>query len=160
VNISQLTGKDNYFEHFAPGQMFRHARGKTMTEMDNVLLTNLTMNSAHAHFNEDFMKDAPFGQRVTFGGITASLVIGIAAQDTAENALAEISMTGMRLKAPVFHGDTLYALTRVLSAEADPEHADAGIVRFQHWGINQREEIVCEAVRTVRMKRASHWGAA
>lgn len=158
MKVSELTSPDTYFENFAPGQIIRHMRGKTMTEMDNVLLTNLTMNSAQAHFNEHFMKELPFGQRVTFGGITASLVIGLASQDTAENALAELGLTGMRLKSPVFHGDTLYALTEVLAVEDDPHHEDAGIVRFQHWGINQKDQIVFEAVRTVRIKRKSHWG--
>lgn len=159
MKIASLTSKDSYFEAFTVGEVMRHARGKTVEPLENVLITNLVMNTAAGHFDEHAMKDSPFGRRVTFGGVTASLVIGMASQDTAENALAEIGMTGLRLKSPVFHGDTLYAYTEVLAKE-DAEREDAGIVTFKHWGVNQDDIVVCECVRRVLVKRASHWGAA
>lgn len=52
----------------------------------------------------------------------------------------------MRFKAPVFHGDTLYAYTEVLAKE-DAERDDAGIVRFKHWGLNQDGAVVFEGER-------------
>lgn len=157
MKVHTLTSKDNYFEDFEVGQTIRHMRGKTVTEMDNVLLTNLTMNSAQAHFNEHFMESLDFGQRVTFGGVTASLVVGLTAQDTAENALAELEFTAMRLKVPVFHGDTLYALTQVIEKEDCPDNKDAGIITFKHWGINQNDKVVFSCQRKVLIKRAKHW---
>src|SRR5258707_10046390 len=85
--LSALTGGDNYFEAFAPGQVFRHARGKTVEAIDNVQITNLVMNTAEGHFNEHAMQSNPmFKQRVVFGGVTIALVVGLAAQDTAEQA--------------------------------------------------------------------------
>jgi acyl dehydratase len=155
--IASLTSSDSYFEAFTVGEVMRHARGKTVEPLENVLITNLVMNTAAGHFDEHAMKDSAFGRRVTFGGVTASLVIGLASQDTAENALAEIGMTGLRLKAPVFHGDTLYAYTEVL-AKQDCDREDAGLVTFRHFGVNQDDVVVCECVRTVMIKRASHWG--
>jgi acyl dehydratase len=83
----------------------------------------------------------------------------MASQDTAENALAEIGMTDLRLKSPVFHGDTLYAYTEVVSKQ-DAAQDDAGIVTFRHWGVNQDDVVVCECVRKVLVKRESHWGVA
>jgi itaconyl-CoA hydratase len=50
---------NNYFEDFEVGQVIAHARGKTVTEMDNVLLTNLVMNTADGHFNEHRMQQQP-----------------------------------------------------------------------------------------------------
>lgn len=147
-----LTGTDNYFEDFTPGELYQHDRGKTVTEMDNVLLTHLVMNTAQGHFNEDRMQASPFGQRIVFGGITASIVIGLAAQDTAEQALAELALDRVRFVSPVFHGDTLYAFSEVLSVEA-AGRADAGVVTFRHWGVNQRDEIVFEGERTVMLRR-------
>ena len=145
-----------YYEDFEPGETLRHHRGKTLTEMDQVLITNLVMNTAAAHFDEELMKDHMFGRRVAFGGVTIALVIGLAAQDTAENALAELSLDKIRLTQPVFHGDTLYAYTKVLGKEvADRE--DAGIVEFHHWGVNQDDKIVFEGDRRVLIKRRSHW---
>ena len=73
-----LTGHDNYFEDFNLGDVYEHARGKTVGEIDNVLITNLVMNTAQGHFNEHLMASNPIGHRITFGGVTASLVIGLA----------------------------------------------------------------------------------
>ena len=156
MRVSDLTGKDNYFEDFSPGDILRHARGKTVTEMDGVLLTHLVMNTAPGHFDEHLMASTPLGGRIVFGGVVASIVIGLAAQDTAENALAEVGLNGVRFKVPVHHGDTLYAFTEVVSKH-EAERDDAGEVHFRHWGVNQRDEVVFEGDRRVLVKRRSHW---
>ena len=83
MKLAALTGSGNYFEDFVPGTVMRHARGKTVEAIENVIITNLVMNTAQAHFNEHVMKSNRFGQRVTFGGVTLSLVVGLTAQDTA-----------------------------------------------------------------------------
>jgi acyl dehydratase len=154
--ISSLTANDNYFEDFQPGQHFEHARGKTITEMDGVLITNLVMNTAQSHFNEDAAVRAGLGQRIVFGGVTASMVIGLAMQDTGEQVLAELGLTGIRFRIPVHHGDTLYAFSEVLETR-DSDRDDAGIVRFKHRGLNQERKLVFEGERTVLIKRRSHW---
>lgn len=159
MNSSTLTSTDNYFEDFEVGQLMRHARGKTVNEMDNVLITNMVMNTAEGHFNEHAMKqDARgiFGQRVVFGGINLSMVLGLAAQDTAEQCLTELTLDKIRLSHPVFHGDTLYAFSEVLEA-IDADRPDAGVVRFKHYGVNQDNKLCVEAERTVLLKRKSHW---
>jgi len=152
-----LTGSDNYFEDFTPGQVFRHARGKTMCEQDNVGITLMVLNTAEGHFNEHAMQRNAMGRegwnsRLQFGGVTISMVIGLAMQDTGENALTELSLDRIRLKSPVFHGDTLYAFTEVLAV--DPaDRSDAGIVTFKHFGINQKDQVVFEGERRVLIKR-------
>lgn len=157
MNQTTLTGGDTYFEDFVPGAQMRHARGKTVEALENVLITNLVMNTAQGHFNEHAMAATPFRHRITFGGVTASLVIGLASQDTAENALAELGLDKIRFRTPVLHGDTLYAYTEVLAVK-DSERPDAGEVRFCHWGVNQDDKIVFEGERRVLIKRRSHWG--
>jgi len=156
MNPQTLTGNNNYFEDFTVGEVLKHRRGKTVEPLENVLITNMVMNSASSHFDEEIMKGTTFGKRLQYGGVTASLVIGMSSQDTAENALAELTMTEIRFKVPVFHGDTLYAYSEVLEAR-DADREDAGIVKFRHWGVNQRDEVVFEGVREVLIKRRSHW---
>ena len=152
-----LTGNDNSFEDFSPGQVFRHARGKTMCEQDNVGITLMVLNTAEGHFNEHAMQKNAMGRegwnsRLQFGGVTISMVIGLAMQDTGENALTELSLDKIRLKSPVFHGDTLYAYTEVLTTEP-ADRDDAGIVTFKHFGINQKDQVVFEGERRVLIKR-------
>jgi len=141
-----------YFEDFAVGDKYRHARGTTVGEVEGQLLTKLVMNTAQAHFNEHAMQGGPFGQRIVFGLVTASIVIGLATQDTAEHAVAEVGLDKLRFTSPVHHGDTLYAYTEVL-AKDDSDRPDAGLVRFKHWGTNQDGTLVFEGERTVWIKR-------
>jgi acyl dehydratase len=153
---AKFTGDGNYFEDFEVGFIMRHARGKTVGETENVLITNLVMNTADGHFNEDAMKKSPFGQRLSFGGVNFSLVIGLAMQDTGENALQEIGLDKIQLKNPVFHGDTIYAYSEVLE-KSNGAREDAGEVTFRHWGVNQNKKIVAQLERRVLIKRKSHW---
>lgn len=156
--MSESSRSENYFEDFQTGDILRHARGKTITEMDNVLITNLVMNTAAGHFDEHMMKDRMFKQRIVFGGITIAMIIGLASQDTAENAVAELSLDNIRLPHPVFHGDTLYAYTRIME-KSEADRGDCGIVCFHHWGVNQDDKFVFEGDRRALIKRRSHWGS-
>jgi itaconyl-CoA hydratase len=148
-----ITSTDNYFDDFEVGAVYEHARGRTVTEMDNVLLTLMVMNTAQGHFNEESMAGTKFGKRIVFGGLTASMVIGLASQDTAENAIAELALDKVRFTSPVFHGDTLHAYTEVLDAWLDDSRADAGVVKFRHYGLNQHDQMVFEGERTVLIRR-------
>lgn len=141
-----------YFEDFTVGDKYRHARGTTVGDVEGQMLAKLVMNTAQAHFNEHAMKDGPFGQRIVFGLVTGSIVIGLATQDTAENAVAELGLDKMRFVAPVHHGDTLYAYTEVL-AKDESDRGGAGVVRFKHWGVNDGGTVVFESERSVLVKR-------
>ncbi len=155
IDLKALTAKNNYFEDFTVGDIYQHARGKTVEAIDNVLITNLVMNTAQAHFNEHQMESTPLKHRITFGGVTASLVIGLAMQDTGENALAELALDKVRFRTPVLHGDTLYAFTEVME-KRDGDRPGAGEVKFRHWGVNQKDAVVFEAERRVLVKRRGY----
>src|SRR6266850_2598246 len=139
--------------HGGAGYTTLHA----VERLEQVWITNVTMNTAEGHFNEHLMKSSPWGQRLGFGGVTISMCIGLAAEDTAENALMELGLDKIRLKAPVHHGDTLYCYSEVLEKQ-DAQQPDAGIVRFRHYGVNQDDKHVFEGERIVLIKRRSHWG--
>ena len=154
--LTRLTSGDNFFEDFTVGETIRHARGKTVTNLENVNFTNMVMNTAQGHFNEDMMSKTPLGTVISYGGVNFSIVLGLASQDTVENALAEIGLDQIKLKYPVIHGDTIYAYSRVLE-KRDSDRVDAGIIVFQHWGLNQDDKLVAELQRTALIKRRSHW---
>ena len=154
--LSRLTGTGNYFEDFEVGAVMRHARGKTVTPLENVLITNLVMNTAQGHFNAHMMENTPFRHILSYGGVNFSLVLGLACEDCCENALAELGLDNIRLSRPVTHGDTLYAYSEVLE-KRDTDREDAGIVVFRHYGYNQRDELVAQIDRRALIKRKSHW---
>jgi itaconyl-CoA hydratase len=157
MKVSPLTGRANYYEDFEVGLVIKHSRGKTLEPLENVLITNLVMNTAQGHFNEHAMEPTRFKQRISFGGVNFSIVMGLASQDTCENALAELGMDNIKLQNPVFHGDTLYAFSEVIEKK-DSDHPDAGEVTFRHYGYNQRDQQVFQGDRRILLKRRSHWG--
>lgn len=146
-----LTGANTYFEDFEVGQKIKHARGTTIDEVENQMLSKLVMNTAQAHWNEDAMRGSMMGDgRVVFGFITASMVIGLATQDTGENMVKELGLDKIRFRSPVHHGDTVYAYTEVLDKADVPE---GGVVTFKHWGVNHKDVIVFEGERRVLLKK-------
>jgi itaconyl-CoA hydratase len=155
-DYSELTSAGNYFEDFEVGAVYKHQRGKTITPLENVLITNIVMNTAQGHFNEHEMASSPWGTTLSYGGVNFSLVLGLSSQDCVENALEELGLDNIRLSRPVIHGDTLYAYTEVLS-KTDARREDAGIVEFRHYGVNQRDELVAQVERRALIKRRSHW---
>lgn len=156
METERLTASNNYFEDFQPNLAIKHARGKTITALENVLFTNLVMNTAQGHFNDDYMIQAGQPGVIVYGGVTFSMVLGLASQDCCENALQELGLDNIRLTKPVRHGDSIYAYSEVLDTESS-EREDAGVVVFRHYGYNQKDEQVAQVDRRVLIKRRSHW---
>ena len=156
--LSGLTGDNGWFEDFEVGRRIRHARGATVGEIEGSYLAKAVMNTAQGHWNEHVMEGSPLGDgRLVFGLLTASMVIGLTSQDTAENAIAEVGLDNLRFAAPVHHGDTIYAYTEVIETSDVADRTDAGLVRFRHWGVTDDDRVVFEGERSVLVKRRSHW---
>ena len=74
---------------------------------------------------------------------TLGLVVGIpVAEVSLGTTLGNLGFEDVRFPAPVRIGDTLRAQTRVLSKRESQKWPNAGIVHFEHTGLNQRDEVV------------------
>ncbi|MSP76719.1 MAG: MaoC family dehydratase [Rhodospirillaceae bacterium] len=143
-----------YYEEFAPGRSFEHPWTRTVTEMDNVLYSSLTMNVQPLHIDEEFAKKTEFGQRIVNSIFTLGLMIGITVNDTTlGTTIANLGMTDVKFPKPVFHGDTLHVRSKVLTVRESKSRPDAGIVEFHHTALNQRGEVVAECTRQALMKK-------
>lgn len=145
-----------YYEQFEVGQVFSHAITRTVTEMDNTLFSTMTMNPQPLHLDAEFSAKTEFGQRLVNSLFTLGLVIGLTVSDTTlGTTIANLGMSDVRFPHPVFHGDTIRVETEVISMRASKSRNDAGIIEFEHKGINQRGETVCLCRRSAFMKRLS-----
>jgi len=143
-----------YYEEFTVGKVFDHAWTRTVTEMDNVLYSSLTMNVQPLHLDEEFASKTEFGQRIVNSLFTLGLMIGITVNDTTlGTTVANLGMTDVKFPKPVFHGDTLRVKTTVVSVRESKSRPDAGIVEFSHVAINQRGEIVAQCIRQALMRK-------
>ena len=145
-----------YFEELTVGRTFDHAWTRTVTEMDNVLFSSLTMNVQPLHLDEEFASKTEFGQRIVNSIFTLGLMIGITVNDTTlGTTVANLGMTDVRFPKPVFHGDTIRVKTTVVSLRRSKSRTDAGIVEFEHVGLNQHGDTVAICRRAALMKTRS-----
>jgi len=143
-----------FYEDLQVGQRIKHGNGRTVTEMDNVLFSMLTMNSQPLHSNEDFASKSEFGQRIVNGIFILGLVVGLSVPELSEGTIvATLGYDHVVSPSPTFHGDTVYAETEVLEMRESRSRPDAGIVRLKHWGRKPDGTIVLEAERIVMFLR-------
>ena len=143
-----------YYEQFEIGMEFKHSLTRTVTESDNLLFCALTHNPQPLHLDEEFSKGTEYGQRIVNSLFTLCLVIGVSVGDTTlGTTIGNLGMTDTRFANPVFHGDTIRSVTKVREKRISKSRPNAGLVIFEHYGFNQRDEEVAFCVRTAFMMR-------
>ncbi len=143
-----------YYEDLTPGREFAHAWSRTLTEMDNVLFSSLTMNVQPLHLDEHFSAGTEFGQRIVNSLFTLGLMIGMTVNDTTlGTTVANLGMTDVRFPKPLFHGDTIKVHTRVLDRRESRSRPDVGIVEFEHSARNQHGVVVAQCRRQAMMRK-------
>jgi len=142
-----------WFEELEIGLQVRHAVTRTVTETDNVLFTTMTMNPQPLHLDAEFAATTEFGRPLVNSMFTVALVVGLAVPElTLGTTVANLGFSKVEFPAPVFTGDTIHAVTEVVDARRSRSRPGTGIVTFEHHGINQRDQIVCVAVRAAMMR--------
>ena len=137
------------YEEFQVGDVYRHWPGKTITEADDHLFCMITMNHHPLHTNDWYAEQAPQGRNVVVGNLVYSLVLGMSVPDVSGAAVANLEVESLKHAKPTFHGDTIYAETKVLDKKASESKPDRGIVTVESRGFNQRGEEVCYFRRRV-----------
>lgn len=147
-----LSGR--WFEQFTVGDVVEHAVTRTVTETDNVLFTCLTMNPQPMHLDVEFSAAMEFGRPLMNSMFTVGLVVGIAVPElTLGTTIANLGMEDIQFPNPVFAGDTIWVETEILEARGSTSRPEAGVVKFEHRGYNQRDELICRCRRTAFMRR-------
>jgi acyl dehydratase len=145
-----------YFEDFVVGEVIRHRLTRSVTQMDNMLFSNMTLNPQPLHIDADFCaKETEWGKPIVNSLFTLGLMIGISVNDTTVGTtIANLGMTDVRFPAPVFEGDSIRCETEVAAVRGSKSRPDAGIVDFIHRAYNQDGKLVAECRRQAFMKRA------
>jgi acyl dehydratase len=137
-----------YFEECVEGLVVEHPIRRTVTETDNVLFSAMTYNSAPLHIDAEYCKGTIYGQRLVNSMFLLALVAGVTVQETTlGTTLGNLGFQEIKFPKPVFHGDTIHVRTEIVNARLSKSRNDSGIVTFKHIGLNQRDEVVCEAIR-------------
>lgn len=143
-----------YFEAFSTGQMFRHGLTRTVTQMDNMLFSNMTLNPQPLHIDAHFCAtETEWGRPIMNSLFTLGLMIGMSVSDlTVGTTIANLGMTEVKFPHPLFEGDTVHASTKIISKRESKSQPGAGIVEFHHRAYNQDNKLVAECRRQAFMR--------
>jgi acyl dehydratase len=143
-----------FYEDWAVGDHVEHELRRTVTETDNLLISTLTHNPQPLHLDAEAAAQSEFGEILVNGIFTFGLMIGISVADTTAGVLiANLGYDKVVMPKPVFIGDTLRADTTVSAVRDSASRPGAGLVTFAHRMFNQRNEIVCQCLRTALIRR-------
>ncbi|WP_137390787.1 MaoC family dehydratase [Rhodoligotrophos defluvii] len=145
-----------YFEQFEIGQVFNHLLRRTVTESDNMLFSNMTLNPQPLHIDRHFCEtQTEWGQPLVNSLFTLGLMIGISVNDTTiGTTIANLGMTDVRFPHPLFHGDTVHVQSEVIAKRESKSRPDAGIIEFEHRAYNQNDVLVATCRRQAFMRKA------
>ncbi|WP_151992249.1 MaoC family dehydratase [Sphingomonas aurantiaca] len=145
-----------FYDDWAVGDTIAHEIRRTVTETDNLLFTVMTHNPQPLHLDAEAARASEFGQILVNGTFTFALMVGLSVGDTTLGTLvANLGYDKLVMPKPVFIGDTLRAETQVHALKESRSRPDAGIVTFAHRLHNQRDEIVCQCLRSALIKRSA-----
>jgi len=144
------------FDAWQVGDRIVHDIRRTVTETDNLLFSTMTHNPQPLHLDAEAARASEFGQILVNGTFTFALMVGLSVGDTTLGTLvANLGYDKLVMPKPVFLGDTLHAETEVVELKNSRSRPDAGIVTFAHRMLNQRDEVVCQCLRTALLKRSA-----
>jgi acyl dehydratase len=154
-----------YYEEFEVGETIEHATRRTVSERDNQVFCDMTMNQQPLHLDAEFAADTEFGERIVNGLYTMSLAVGLTIPETTDGTIvANLSYDDVSHPAPVFVGDTIRAQSTVTGKRetSDGErgvvtmHVEAFAVNRDGEGGDDGETLVCEFDRTVLSLKREH----
>src|SRR5438874_13600856 len=109
-----------YFEDFPVGELVEHRYTRTVTQMDNMLFSNMTLNPQPLHIDRHFCEtETEWGQPLMNSLFTLGLMIGISVNDlTVGTTIANLGMTEGKFPHPLPEGDTAHCATDITSPRA------------------------------------------
>ncbi len=151
-----------YFEEFEIGDVYEHRPGRTITEADNIQFSLLTMNQHPLHCDHAFAANTEFGRPLVNSALTLAIVAGMTVNDVSWKAIANLGWQDVRLTAPVFPGDTIYARSEVAAKRPSRSRPTQGIVTTHTTGYKADGTVFMTFVRNslVPMKPDDQRGGA
>lgn len=143
------------FEDFEAGMLIRHSLGRTVNSTDNTWFTLLTVNANPIHFDANYAAQTEFGRPLVNSTLTLAIVTGLSVADVSQYAV-NLGWEEIRMPAPVFEGDTIYAQTEILTCRESKSRPHMGVVEIKTTGFKQDGTVVMEFRRTILVYKKGH----
>src|SRR6476660_3867878 len=135
-----------YFEAFEVGKTYEHRYTRTVTQMDNMLFSNMTLNPQPLHIDAHFCAtETEWGKPLMNSLFTLGLMIGISVNDTTlGTTIGNLGMTDVTFAATICAADTVNCVTEIVGKRESRSRPDAGIVEFHHRAFKQDGTLVAQ----------------
>jgi itaconyl-CoA hydratase len=137
------------YEDFVVGDVIEHRPGRTISTTDNIWSSLLCLNQHPLHIDAVYAGQTEFGQLLVSSLVTFGIVNGMTVRTISQKGVANLGWDKVRLSAPVYVGDTLYAETTIVSKRPSSSRSGEGIVVVHTVGRNQHGGQVIDFMRTV-----------
>ena len=144
------------YEDFEVGDVYEHRPGRTITETDNTWFTLLTMNTHPLHFDAEYAAKSEFGRPLVNSCLTLSMVAGMSVSDLSQKAIGNLGWDRIKLTAPVFAGDTIYAESEILGKRESRSRPTQGIVTAKTRGMKADGTEFMSYERTFLVPKRGH----
>jgi 3-hydroxybutyryl-CoA dehydratase len=130
-----------YFEDFVLDSVST-SRSRTVTETDIVNFAGISGDFVELHMSETYAAQGPFGRRIAHGTLVFSMAVGLGVQmnQVQDTVIAFYGVDRLRFTGPVFIGDTIHVVAKVISKQA--KEPGRGLVTFETSVLNQKDELV------------------
>jgi itaconyl-CoA hydratase len=145
-----------YYEDFEVGDTFEHRPGRTITDVDNIWMTLLTMNVQPVHFDAVYAAKTEWKKMLVDSTFTLALLTGMSVRTVSAKVVANLGWDKVKAAHPVFAGDTLYAESTVLAKRESQSRPTQGIVTVRTRGVNQDGIEVMSFERTILIYKRGH----
>lgn len=146
------TNAGNFFEDFKVGQVLTHATPRTLNEGDVALYQALFGSRFSLQSSDEVARAAGYPKSPVDDLLSFHVVFGKTVPDVSLNAVANLGYADCRFLKPVFPGDTLSTISKVIGLKENSDGA-TGVVYVRSTGRNQRDEIVLDYVRWVMVRK-------
>jgi itaconyl-CoA hydratase len=126
-----------YFEDFTVGEVVEHRPGRTLTETDNIWQSLINLNTHPLHIDAVYGGKTEWGKNLVSSLVTLCIVNGMSVESTSAKGIANLGWDKVRLVAPVFIGDTIYAESEVLRKRLSKSRPGQGFVTCATRGLKQ-----------------------
>src|SRR5262245_36436319 len=150
--MAAKTNSGNFFEDFKLGAKLVHAVPRTITEGDCALYVGLYGDRYPLHSSAEFARSLGYARETVNDLLVFHIVFGKTVNDVSLNAVANLGYADLRFLAPVYPGDTLRSMSKVMGKKENASGQN-GIVWVHTKGENQRGEKVLEFYRWVMVNK-------
>ncbi|PIE17228.1 MAG: acyl dehydratase [Proteobacteria bacterium] len=153
VDLAKLRAPQygRYLDDFVPDQVFVHPRGYTFEAGEMRAFATTFMQCNPLYLNASYAEAHGFASIPASPQHVFNVLLSLGVQNNSEKAMANLGYYNARFLRPVYAGDTLRAMTKVVS-QRDRGADKPGIVHVMTLGLNQRDEVVAQYERKIMIK--------